>query len=654
MFLTRYDTTESFTNPSSYTTFNFTSNIDSTATSVYQILSTGSQLVLLTNTPTKFYIFNLNANFTLSWNPVYYIGFAYQITSGVIIGTTIYFIGDSYSIISFSNEFFSVHLLMSTFVAFNQSGVSSFTYSNKISWVPGGSEYGQGVKLAYGNNTFVGISFYTKVASHPVYSNDNGLTWSVGNAPPAPGYWWGIAFGNNTFVATNVKFYNDDSNQSIYSTDNGRTWTLSQSGAGGLSVAFGNDTFVSVGEYNTFYSTDSGRTWTEVSTPYNYWLGVTFGNNTFVGVGYSGTYYSVDNGSTWVLSSSGRNSVAFGNDTFVSVGNGIASYSIDNGRTWSNSVYVPPNEWAGVTFGNGKFVVVGNSFYSLYSIDNGLTWNTEPIIPGFWNDISFGDTGIVSIPGDGIQNLHAVGPKIYASSNSSSLSSVIEIDTSGDLNSPTAYKYYSSTDSTAPITFDGTAPKIFANGPRFVYMFTQGNSAAQDVIRFDPYPPVPLLKTSILVDYESLPPEVPKPDKALLGLVQTQKVTDMNYMNIRGPVKELWVTGASDSANVFQYSNLADQSTLALTAGEEIITDDVGTRTFLNTIEPFETHTSMPLRNVSVIPFELDPESEIPNGTVNFSRIRDQVFNGGAETVWARTYNLLAIQGGIGGLIFNS
>jgi hypothetical protein len=163
-----------------------------------------------------------------------------------------------------------------------------------------------------------------------------------------------------------------------------------------------------------------------------------------------------------------------------------------------------------------------------------------------------------------------------------------------------------------------------------------------------------LLKTSILVDYESLPIDVPKPDKALLGLVQTQKVTDMNYMNIRGPVKELWVTGMSDSANVFQYSNLAAQSTLALTAGEEIVTEDVGTRTFLNTIQTFETHTSMPLRNVSVIPFEFDPESDIPNGTVNFSRIRDQVLSANAETVWARTYNLLAIQGGIGGLIFNS
>jgi hypothetical protein len=185
-------------------------------------------------------------------------------------------------------------------------------------------------------------------------------------------------------------------------------------------------------------------------------------------------------------------------------------------------------------------------------------------------------------------------------------------------------------------------------------MFSQGYPTAQDIIQFDPYPPVPVLKASILVDYESLPDGIKKPDKAFLGFIQTQRVTDMNFMNIRGPVKELWITGASASTNVFQYSNLSNQSTLALTAGEQIVTDDVGTRTFLNTIQAFETHTSMPIRNVSIVPFELEPESDVPNGTVNFSRIRDQVFNGDAETVWVRKYNILAIQGGIGGLIFNS
>jgi hypothetical protein len=257
-----------------------------------------------------------------------------------------------------------------------------------------------------------------------------------------------------------------------------------------------------------------------------------------------------------------------------------------------------------------------------------------------YTNSNFTFNGFLTIPYDGLRNLIAVGNYIYCSTNNVA----IQIDTSQGLSTAAAYEY------PAPLP---TNQYVFANGPRYVYMFAQGDNTATNIVEFDPYGPDTTFKASILVDYESLPPEVPKPDKALLGLVQTQKVTDMNYMNIKGPVKELWVTGPSDTANVFQYSNLAPRSSLALT-GEKIVTEDEGTHTFLNVIQPYETHTSMPVRNVSVISFELDPESATPNGTVNFSRIRDQIFEGGAQTVWARNYNLLKIQGGIGGLIFNS
>ena len=265
--------------------------------------------------------------------------------------------------------------------------------------------------------------------------------------------------------------------------------------------------------------------------------------------------------------------------------------------------------------------------------------------------------GAFLISGTSLYKLYAIGSIIYTSVNTYITNEpiLIQIDTTGDLNSSSAYTYYSSTTPDAPQVFDGTAPKIFANGPRYIYMFTSDSSQTTtptNIIRFDPYPSVQVLKSSVLVDYESLPDGTIKPDKALIGLIQTQKVTDMNNMDIHGPVKELWVTGASLSTNVFQYSNLATRSTLAL-AGERIVTDDDGTHTFLNVIEPFETHTSMPIRNVSVVSFEFDPESSLPNGTINFSRIRDQVFDGNAQTVWARNYNILAIQGGIGGLMFN-
>ena len=418
-----------------------------------------------------------------------------------------------------------------------------------------------------------------------------------------------------------------------YSTDGGISWTAVDSPLSGnwRGVAFGNGIFVMVNGSNSAYSEDNGKTWTLSGAVSG--INLVFGDGVFI------TQYSersIDNGLSWEPPAGvSGNCIAYGNGVFVIPG----WYSIDKGVTWQPGEFVNTDA---MVYGNGNFVCSGYFKPTYFSSDFGLTWNNTPSQIENTGIHFAANNQIDEFPFNtgtsGFKNLIAVGNYIYFSTNQGA----------GRFDTSSSFTY----DFPAPVL--PTGQYVFANGPRYIYMFSQSDPAAQNIVRFDPYPPTPTLQTSILVDYESLPPEVPKPDKALLGLIQTQKVTDMNYMNIRGPVKELWVTGTSDSANVFQYSNLAAQSTLALTAGEEIITEDVGTHTFLNTIEPFETHTSMPIRNVSVIPFEFDPESAVPNGTVNFSRIRDQVFNGGAETVWARTYNLLAIQGGIGGLIFNS
>jgi hypothetical protein len=123
----------------------------------------------------------------------------------------------------------------------------------------------------------------------------------------------------------------------------------------------------------------------------------------------------------------------------------------------------------------------------------------------------------------------------------------------------------------------------------------------------------------------------------------------MERMDIRCPVKEIWLMGETSG---YQYSNLAAQSSLLIN-GEPLLTLDIGTQKYLKTIQPFETHTSMPVRNFSVLSFELNPESSKPNGTINFSRIYEQQFTGGATHAWARTYNIFVIKDGMGGLMFN-
>ena len=220
-----------------------------------------------------------------------------------------------------------------------------------------------------------------------------------------------------------------------------------------------------------------------------------------------------------------------------------------------------------------------------------------------------------------------------------------------EITSPTQFKFAS------PYLAGRYLPKIFINGSRYVYMYTNdtgtyGNTQAKDIIRYDQYTQTPTLTASLLVDFEKH--ETPPPEIQLIGVVQVAKSNSPLEMQFKGPVKELWFTGTPDTSNVFQYSSIADQTALALTHGEEIVSRDVGSYTFYNTVQPFENHTTMPTRNFSMYSFEMDPENPIPNGTVNFSRINEQIFSNASATVWARSYNILKIQGGVGGLLFNS
>jgi hypothetical protein len=639
VFLIRYDTTGSFTNPSSYTTLDFTQTFDSGVTGVYQTLSTGAELILIPQgtTGTPLYTYQLNANVQSQWYSLDYSMYGSVITEGVLISDTLYFICDGLTILKYENSVFTF-FTFSEYFASGQNKISrsrnngqtwKTVYTNNTNWN----------RIIFGNDVLVSVSGYQDI----IRSTDSGQTWSV-FTPPMLSYiasWYDVAFGNGVFVAvgsvvdTTTFLFN-----SAWSID-GLTWTFVPAGQAGLAITFGNGIFVSTGNNEISISNDDGLSWLPPVTVFGLWEAVTFGNGIFVAVDPGGQIARSVDGQVWQVFNVPGNwiDVTFGNGLFIAVNfyNELAR-SVD-GIDWTDRIpfgsgYPYPYS---ISYGSGAFMI-GQGGAISRSTDNGSTWSqvfyTDTVFSTVSNPTNF------NIPGDGFKNLIAVGNYIYCSTSNVAL----QIDTTKDLSTPEAYNY------PAPVP-DGQY--VFASGPRYIYIFAQGDITATNIYRFDPYGPDTTFKASILVDYESLPPEVTKPDKALLGLVQTQKVTDMNYMNIKGPVKELWVTGASSTTNVFQYSNLAARSTLEL-AGEKIVTEDDGTHTFLNIIEPFETHTSMPDRNVSVISFEFDPESEIPNGTVNFSRIRDQIFEGDAQTVWARNYNLLAIQGGIGGLIFNS
>lgn len=84
-------------------------------------------------------------------------------------------------------------------------------------------------------------------------------------------------------------------------------------------------------------------------------------------------------------------------------------------------------------------------------------------------------------------------------------------------------------------------------------------------------------------------------------------------------------------------------------------------RVFIKYIAPFEHHTMMPEKNICIKSFAKQPEKE-PTTYVNMSRIRQQIvevtINSSSTptplTIYAKNYNVLRIENGLAGLMFNS
>ena len=637
VFFVKYDTTKSFTSSTSYKAGDFSLTFNTGITGIYKTLTDGTQLIMLPQgSPGSLYTFQLNADILAEWYVLDYSFYGYQITEGVIIGKSIYFVSDGFRIIKYSNLTFSLESQPITAVVvgdgsqgYSTTGGFGWTFSNNPLT---GKWYG----VDYGNGVFV----MTGDAGQ-AYSTNNGLSWT--SAPAGiGGDWRAIAYGNGVFVITG------NGTGQAYSTD-GKTWIASTTSLTGYwhGIAYGNGVFVIVGEYALMgYSTDYGKNWVSVTSPLNgYWYGVAYGNGTFVAVaGSNEIARSTNNGVTWTYGPATVTtwySITYGNGVFLASGYYTTAYSSDNGQTFIGTSATSLQQfWLAAGYGNGIFLTaVGASYVGTnrqaFSLNNAQSFvYSSYSLSGWWCGLATKPNSY-TLSGTGLTNLVAVGNYIYCSNGTTA----VRIDTTKDLKSLATYEYSVSVPA---------GQYIFAYGPRYVYMFTSTNL----IQRFDPYAPDTTFQASLIVDYESLPPGVPKPTQALMPLVQTQKVTRMTDMDLHGPIKEFWITGTPASSNVFQYSNLAAQSTLALN-GEQLVTADVGTRTFLTLIEPFETHTSMPFRNFSILSFELNPENETPNGTVNFSRIPAQVFNGGAQTIWASTYNILSIRDGLCGLMFN-
>jgi photosystem II stability/assembly factor-like uncharacterized protein len=257
--------------------------------------------------------------------------------------------------------------------------------------------------ITYANNTFVAVGNNGKI----VKSTDNASSWQVSTSSPSSQL-NGITFGGSTFDVVaesgNTYYYTGSSWSNVVPPTGYQGGVYNHYNRDLYGVAFGNSTFVAVGNNGKIVRSADGASWSSVTTGYtpytygsNHLRGVSFGNNTFVAVGYTGKIIkSTNDGSSWDNETKVDNKnlygVTFGNNTFVAVGESGTILTSSDGTSWSSSSSGTSNTLNGVTFGNNIFMAVGSSGTIVKSEDNGTNWSSSS--SGTTNNlygVAFGD-----------------------------------------------------------------------------------------------------------------------------------------------------------------------------------------------------------------------------------------------------------------------
>ena len=247
--------------------------------------------------------------------------------------------------------------------------------------------------IAYGNGTYVAVGI--SGSGNRVMTSPDGVNWTSRNSA-ADNYWYGITYGNGLFVAVG---FSGTGNRVMTSPD-GITWTTrnSQSDINWSSVVYGNGIFVVVsntGGTQRVLTSSDGITWTlrnvTSSNALNAWYSVTYGNGLFVAVSnnsYNGGTGGTDrvmtspDGITWTTRTTPSNawySVTYGNGLFVAVaatGTGDRVMTSTDGINWTSRSSAADSGWNSVTYGEGIFVAVANTGAGsrVMTSSDGINW----------------------------------------------------------------------------------------------------------------------------------------------------------------------------------------------------------------------------------------------------------------------------------------
>lgn len=184
------------------------------------------------------------------------------------------------------------------------------------------------------------------------------------------------------------------------------------------------------------------------------------------------------------------------------------------------------------------------------------------------------------------------------------------------------------------------------------------------------------LKLSISVEYAYLSPDEidtmrSRSLKYLItqtqlsrAIIKENETTVTTRVNFTNPTKEFIIICKDKldlTNNVLSYNN--DISSISINFNEqEKLSETVGTYMFLRYGQALTHHTRVPTKEIYIYSFGLLPESNSPTGQVNMSRIFNKLitFNTTGKAymrdvrIYARSFNILVIENGVCGVLFNT
>ena len=214
------------------------------------------------------------------------------------------------------------------------------------------------------------------------------------------------------------------------------------------------------------------------------------------------------------------------------------------------------------------------------------------------------------------------------------------------------------------VSTNGTTTKAYSpiglNGGGYMCLGSLYNynfitdSVTTYAVKIDPYVITPSLSSSLIVEYAKLI----KPKVSSTSLIQQ---TQMNTFTIRaGQTEAQFTMTFSGAVKEFWFKSNANIARTLIQLNGAILADE--DTNSLNTLRPFEKHAITPHQTTGIYSIAIDPNTSVPTGSLNISRIRmatlhiylSQAYSTDqALYVFAREFNVLQCDKGLGGLLFN-